>query len=377
MTKRGISQVQSISIVAIIIIVLVVAGSAYYITTIPSGVTTVTQTVTGGTTTVTNTVTQTTTQTVTETPEPKQIRIAAVYTSSPDVNFFDLDVGTGLDEAKALYGIEWEGFEWVTLEERERVFRNLATQGFDLILNTDSATYQPMVAAAADFPDVWFGITYGAPYDVTLPPNVFGIDPNTLDGAYLGGILAGGMTNSNKIGHPVAFIFPFMSATIEAFKMGAKSVNPDAQVIHLETFTWTDAVKGKEAAEALIDQGCDMLYHFAGAVDVGITQAAREHDLVTITSSSSPAAEGFYERSLGTFTYRADLAITYTVGLLVGEQLENRIYTGGLMDFGWSDLGIEHPELIPDNVAGQILKARAQILKGELVIPFIPEVGPP
>jgi hypothetical protein len=122
MTKRGISQVQSVVIVAIIVIVLVVAGSAYYITTIPSGVTTVTQTqthtttqtVTGGTTTVTNTVTQTTTQTVTATPEPKQIRIAAVYTSSPDVNFFDLDVGTGLDEAKALYGIEWEGFEWVT-----------------------------------------------------------------------------------------------------------------------------------------------------------------------------------------------------------------------------------------------------------------------
>ena len=94
MSKKAISQVQTVSIVAIIIIILTLAGSYYYISTMPSPVTTVTQTktttVTGGITTVTNTVTQTATQTVTTTGEPKQIRVAVVYTASPDVRFFDL-----------------------------------------------------------------------------------------------------------------------------------------------------------------------------------------------------------------------------------------------------------------------------------------------
>jgi basic membrane protein A len=304
--------------------------------------------------------------------------VAILYTNSPDVNLFDLSAKYGLERAKEVYGIEWEGFEWVTAEERERIMRNLADQGFNLIINTDSATWVQTEAAAAAFPDVWFGLTYGAPYGEMLPPNTFGIDPSTLDGAYLGGILGGGMTNSNKIGYPVGFIFPFMTATFEAFKMGAKSVNPDVEVFVVETFTWTDAVKGKEVGNALIDQGCDILVHLTGAVDVGVVQAARENDLVTIASAAAADSVGFYERNLATFTYRVDKAIFDVVGLFVGGRLENIIYTGGLMDKGWSDLSpFEHPEWIPDEVVGQIFKARSDILSGELEIPFIPEPTPP
>jgi basic membrane protein A len=380
MSNKAISQVQSVAIVAIIVIAVVLGGSAYYISTIPQGVTTVTETrtstVTGGTTTVTQTTTQTTTQTVTTTSEPGPITVAVVYTASPDVRFFDEAMKLGLDEAKELYGIEYIAVEFVTLEERERSIRTLAGQGVDLIFNHESTTYDQMVAVANDFPDTWFVSTMGAPEGETLPPNVADIAPATLDGQYLAGVLAGSMTETNKIGAPVGFMFPWMAGTYEAFKLGAKSVNPEAQVFLIETFSWLDAVKGKEASEALIDQGCDFLVHQGGAMDVGIIQAAEENDLMT-TSVSPIDNTGFSNTNLATATFRFDLAATHMIGLLVTGQLENKIYTGGLL-MGWSDLTpFEHPEWIPDDVAGMVYKARNDILSGEIVVPFIPELTDP
>jgi basic membrane lipoprotein Med (substrate-binding protein (PBP1-ABC) superfamily) len=276
-----------------------------------------------------------------------------------------------------LYGIEWTYVEFVTMEERERVLRNLAGQGYDMIIDQDTLSWDAINKVAPDFPDIWFGNPYGAAPDEILQPNVFCMAPYTEDGAYLTGMIAGGMTNSNKIGFPVAFIFPFMTSTFEAIKAGAKAVNPEAQGIIVETFTWTDAPKGKESAEALIDQGIDVLVHLSEAVDAGIVQAAGEHGVITISGAPNGDNSGFYERNVATFSYRVDKAIVHVIGLYVSGQLENKLYGGGLSDMGWSDVWLEHPEWIPDDLAGQVFKAREQILSGELVIPFIPEPTPP
>jgi basic membrane protein A len=380
--NKAITKVQGIVIAAILIVIIVIGGSAYWVSTVPSVSTTVTETTTNTvsqtkTNTITNTVTNTITNTVTLTPSPKPVRVAIIYAYSPDVGGFDLAAKMGLIEAEELYGIEWTGFEWTSMEERERVTRAAASEGYDLIINHESTAWVPTKAAAPDFPDTWFGITYGAPFDEPLPPNTFGINPSTLDGAYLAGIMAGGMTDSNKIGYPVGFISPVMTATLEAFKMGAKSINPEVQLLVMEIFSWTDAAKGREAAEALIDQGCDVFIHSGGGADVGVVAACRENDLVTITNSPTYGFD-FYERNLATFTYRIDKAILYVIGLHIGGNLENKIYEGGLLDLGWSDLSpFEHPEWVPNDVAGQIHKARDAILSGELVIPFIPVPTPP
>jgi basic membrane protein A len=381
MSNKAITQMQGVIIAAILIVAIVIGSSAYWVSTVPSETTTATETrtntvtqTTTRTSTTTSTVTQTTTMTTTL--EPNKIRVGMVFRSSPEVENFGLSIKQGLDKAKELYGIEWTGIEWVGIEERERTFRNLAAEGYDLIINDDTAGWDLLLSAAADYPDTYFATVLGAS-DIDVPPNVVLINPGTLDGAYLGGMLVGGMTETNKIGWPVAFIYPLMSATVEAFKMGAKSVNPDAQVFVIETFTWVDAVKGKEAADALIDQGCDMLSHFGGAPDVGVVQAAAEHDLVTVISDATLDAKDFYEKSVALFTYRVDLAVTHVVGLLVNGNLEGGEYTGGLKDFGWSDIELIHPEWIPDDLLGKIYKARYEIQTGELVIPFISELGPP
>jgi basic membrane protein A and related proteins len=75
----------------------------------------------------------------------------------------------------------------------------------------------------------------------------------------LGGMAAGGVTKSNKLGYVYAFPISQTIANIDAFELGAQSVNPNAQTYLVNTSSWCDPLKQKEAAAALIGEGADVL----------------------------------------------------------------------------------------------------------------------
>ncbi len=76
---------------------------------------------------------------------------------------------------------------------------------------------------------------------------------------YLAGIAAGKATKSNKLGYVYAFPIPQSLANINAFQLGAKSVNPAVQTITVNTSSWCDPAKQAEAANSLIGQGVDVI----------------------------------------------------------------------------------------------------------------------
>jgi simple sugar transport system substrate-binding protein len=76
---------------------------------------------------------------------------------------------------------------------------------------------------------------------------------------YLNGIMAGALTKSNKIGYVGAFPIPEVVRHIDAFALGIKAVNPKAEVHVRWIFAWYGPDKAKEAAQALIADGCDAL----------------------------------------------------------------------------------------------------------------------
>ncbi|MDJ0784973.1 MAG: BMP family ABC transporter substrate-binding protein [Desulfosarcinaceae bacterium] len=76
---------------------------------------------------------------------------------------------------------------------------------------------------------------------------------------YLNGLMAGAMTKSNKIGYVAAFPIPELIRHINAFALGIKETNPDARVHVKWIYAWYGPDKAKEAAEALIAEGCDTL----------------------------------------------------------------------------------------------------------------------
>lgn len=139
--------------------------------------------------------------------------------------------------------------------DSERVFRDLAAQGNKLIFGTTFGYMEPMLKVAKAYPDVKFEHATG--YKSAANMNFY--DSRTYEGAYLAGIVAGKMTKSNKLGVVASVAIPEVIRNINAFTLGAQSVNPKVSTSAIWVNKWFDPGKEREAALALIGQGADVL----------------------------------------------------------------------------------------------------------------------
>lgn len=144
--------------------------------------------------------------------------------------------------------------------DAERVIRDLAATGHKLIFTPSFGYMEPTLKVAKDFPDVKFESITG----YKTAPNVAAANARYYEGRYLAGIAAGRMTKGNLAGYVAGFPIPEVLQGINAFTLGMRSVNPQAQVRVLWLNTWFDPGKEREAAMALMDQGADVLaFHTA------------------------------------------------------------------------------------------------------------------
>lgn len=137
----------------------------------------------------------------------------------------------------------------------ERVIRQLASKGNDLIFTTSFGYMNPTLKVAKKFKKVKFEHASGYKRD----KNMGTYFTRAYQGRYLTGLIAGKMTKSNVLGYVASFPIPEVIRGINAFTKGAKEVNPDVQVKVVWASTWYDPAKEREAAETLILQGADVL----------------------------------------------------------------------------------------------------------------------
>jgi basic membrane lipoprotein Med (substrate-binding protein (PBP1-ABC) superfamily) len=109
-------------------------------------------------------------------------------------------------------------------------------------------------------------------------PNFSVFDNYIQEPAYLSGMVAGGMTKSNKIGMVGGFPIPEVNRLMNAFMAGAKEVNPKVEFSVSFINSWFDPPKAKEAAFAMIDKGADVMY----AERFGVSDAAKEKGKLAI-----------------------------------------------------------------------------------------------
>ena len=139
--------------------------------------------------------------------------------------------------------------------DAERVIRDLATQGNKLIFGTTFGYMEAMLKVAKDFPDVRFEHATG----YKTAPNLAQYDARTYEGAYLAGVAAGKMSKSGKLGVVASVPIPEVLRNINAFTLGARSVNPKATTKVVWINKWFDPGQEREAATTLIGQGVDVL----------------------------------------------------------------------------------------------------------------------
>jgi len=139
--------------------------------------------------------------------------------------------------------------------DAERVFRDMATQGNTLIFATSFGYMEPMLKVAADFKDAKFEHATG----FKQTDNMRSYDSRSYQTAYLAGIIAGKMSKTHTIGVVGSIPVPEVIRNIDAYTLGALSVNPKIKTKVVWVNSWFDPPKETEAAQSLINGGADVL----------------------------------------------------------------------------------------------------------------------
>jgi simple sugar transport system substrate-binding protein len=140
--------------------------------------------------------------------------------------------------------------------DAERVIRDMAGQGNQLIFGTTFGYMEPMLKIAGDTKDVKFEHATG----YKTAENMRTYDSRTYEGAYLAGVIAGKMSASGKLGVVGSVPIPEVVRNINSFTLGAQSVNPKATTKVVWVNEWFNPPKETEAATALINGGADVLF---------------------------------------------------------------------------------------------------------------------
>ncbi|QBK05479.1 BMP family ABC transporter substrate-binding protein [Hylemonella gracilis] len=203
-----------------------------------------------------------------------KLKVAAVYTVPFEQQWVSR-IHKALKAAEARGEIEYKASENVANADYERVLREYATAGNQLIVGEIFGVETAGRKVAKDFPKTSF--LFGSSGKAQAP-NMSVFDNYIQEPAYLTGMIAGGMTKSNKIGMVGGFPIPEVNRLMNAFMEGAKEVNPKVEFTVSFINSWFDPPKAKEAAFAMIDKGADVMY----AERFGVSDAAKERKVLAI-----------------------------------------------------------------------------------------------
>jgi len=192
--------------------------------------------------------------------EKPKLKIGWIYIGVPG------DAGWTYAHDQARQAMEQELASEVTIESKilenvpegadaERSIEQLAQDGCQIIIANSFGYGDALLEVAKKYPDIKFLHCSG----LKTAENVSTYFGRMYQARYLSGIVAGKMTTNNTIGYVAAVPIPEVIRGINAFTLGAQSVNPDVKVKVVWTNTWFDPAKEKDAAKSLLEAGCDII----------------------------------------------------------------------------------------------------------------------
>jgi basic membrane lipoprotein Med (substrate-binding protein (PBP1-ABC) superfamily) len=204
----------------------------------------------------------------------KPIKIASIYTVPVEQQWVSR-IHKALNAAKDRGDITYKFSENVANNDYERIMRQYAEEGSDLVIGEIFGVERAARRVAANYPKVAFlmGSSFGP-----SKPNLSVFDNFIHEPSYLTGMVAGKTTKSNTIGMVGGYAIPEVNRLMNAFMDGAREVNPNVKFLVSFINSWYDPPKAKEAAFAMIDRGADVMY----AERFGVSDAARERKVKVI-----------------------------------------------------------------------------------------------
>lgn len=238
----------------------------------------------------------------------------------------------------------------------ESEIRNMVDQGAEVIFATSFGYMDHVEKLSKEFPEVKFFHCSGYKQTDNMA-NYFG---RMYQPRYLSGIVAGMKTETNKIGYVAAFPIPEVIRGINAFTLGVKSANPEAEVEVVWTSTWYNPATEKEAAVSLLDAGADVITQHQDTV--GPQQAAEERGAYSIgynTDMREMAPKAYMTAPVWNW---GPYYIEQVQKVIDGE-FEAHSYWGGLED---EIVALDElTDLAPEGAKDAIVAAKASIINEE------------
>ncbi len=300
-----------------------------------------------------------------EAPKPEPMKIAFVYVGPVGDHGWSYAHDQGRKAIEKEFGdkVKTSFVEKVPEgADTERVVRDLAAQGNKMIFGTSFGFMEGMLKVAGDpaFKDVKFEHATG----FKTAPNLRVYQVRMYEGAYLAGVVAGKVTKTNKLGFVGSVPIPEVLRNANAFLLGAQSVNPKATMNVVWINGWFDPGKEKEAAEAMIAQGSDVLLQNTDSTAVVQTAEAKGKKAFGWDSDMSSFAPTAH---LGSSSINwAPYYVSAVKAAMDGSWKEGS-YLGGLKE-GLVDLEKVNPGL-PQDVRDLVAAKRKEISDGTL-LPF-------
>lgn len=222
----------------------------------------------------------------------------------------------------------------------EPAMRAFAERSYDLIIGVGFAQAPIMELVAKDYPNLHFAIIDG----VSELPNVASLIFKEHEGSYLVGILAAKTTKTNVLGFVGGMDIPLIHRFEKGYEEGAKSINPNIQVIQnyvgVTDSAWNNPGKGKELSLAQIGKGADVIFTAAGNSGLGAFDAVEQsgtingratHFVIGVDSNQNMVKPGFVLTSM---VKRVDNAVYDIVKLVVERKFQAGFHVFGLESDG-------------------------------------------
>lgn len=300
-----------------------------------------------------------------ETKDPSEVKVG-VITDVGGVNdgSFNQSAWEGLTRANEELGITTNYLESHTDSDYIPNLETFIDEEYDLIICIGYQLADAMREEAEANPDQKFAIVD----DATCADldNVTCLMFEQAQASYLVGYVAGLTTKSNTIGFVLGMSTGVMNQFGYGYCAGALDANPDVKILQNNANSFGDTAAGKTAANNMIADGADVIFHAAGATGLGAIDACKEAGIwaIGVDSDQSPLAP---ETILTSALKRVDNACYDATKKTILGTLEGGVETYDLAA-GGVDIAPTKDNLSKD-VLEKIEKAKKDIIAGDLVVP--------
>ena len=285
----------------------------------------------------------------------EKIKVAAIYTLPVEQQWISR-IHKALNTAAERGSIDYTYSESVANTDYERVMREYAEQGQNLIVGEVFGLERAARKVAKDYPETAFlmGSSFGP-----VGPNFSVFDNWIHEPSYLTGMVAGSMTKSNVIGMVGGYAIPEVNRLMHAFMDGARDVNPDVKFLVNFIDSWYDPPKAKESAFAMMDAGADIMY----AERFGVSDAAVERGIKAIGNVIDTSAD-YPGTILASAIWHMEATIDKAVSNVAAGSFEAADYGQySFMAFNGGSLILDE-SLVPSDIATTVKAKEQEIMDG-------------